>query len=76
MRFECDSCHAKYKIADQKVRGRVVRFPCRRCDHKILVDGRDGDPDVTVPAGSAYGFEEVRRSRPEPAAPFTHEAPT
>jgi len=76
MRFECDSCHAKYKIADQKVRGRVVRFPCRKCDHKILVDGREGDPDVTVPAGSAYGFEEVRRSRPEPAAPFTHEAPT
>ena len=76
MRFECDSCHAKYKIADQKVRGRVVRFPCRRCDHKILVDGREGDPDVTVPAGSAYGFEEVRRSRPEPTARFTHEAPT
>jgi len=76
MRFECDSCHAKYKIADQKVRGRVVRFPCRKCDHKILVDGREGDPDVTVPAGSAYGFEEVRRSRPEPTAPFTHEAPT
>ena len=76
MRFECDSCHAKYKIADQKVRGRVVRFPCRRCDHKILVDGREGDPDVTVPAGSAYGFEEVRRSRPEPTAPFTHDAPT
>ncbi|NNE17112.1 MAG: DUF4339 domain-containing protein [Myxococcales bacterium] len=76
MRFECDSCHAKYKIADQKVRGRVVRFPCRKCDHKILVDGRGGDPDVTVPAGSAYGFEEVSRSRPEPAAPFTQEAPT
>ncbi len=76
MRFECDSCHAKYKIADQKVRGRVVRFPCRKCDHKILVDGRAGDPDMTVPAGSAYGFEEVRRSRPEGTAPFTHEAPT
>ena len=76
MRFECDSCHAKYKIADQKVRGRVVRFPCRRCDHKILVDGRKGDPDMTVPAGSAYGFEEVRRSKPEPTAPFTQEAPT
>ncbi|MBT8454089.1 MAG: zinc-ribbon domain-containing protein [Deltaproteobacteria bacterium] len=76
MRFECDSCHAKYKIADQKVRGRVVRFPCRRCEHKILVDGREGDPDVTVPAGSAYGFEEVRRSKPEGTAPFTHEAPT
>ncbi|MGB3052684.1 MAG: GYF domain-containing protein [Polyangiales bacterium] len=76
MRFECDSCHAKYKIADQKVRGRVVRFPCRRCDHKILVDGREGDPDITVPAGSAYGFEEVSRRTAEPRPVFTHEAPT
>jgi len=75
MRFECDSCHAKYKISDEKVRGRVVRFPCRKCDHKILIDGRDGDPDVTVPAGAAYGFEEVTR-KSEPASSFRHEAPT
>ena len=41
MRFECDSCQAQYKISDDKVRGRVVRFPCRRCNHKILIhDGR------------------------------------
>ena len=75
MRFECDSCHAKYKISDEKVRGRVVRFPCRKCDHKILIDGRQGDPDVTVPAGAAYGFDEVSR-RSEPAATFGHDAPT
>jgi len=75
MRFECDNCHAKYKISDEKVRGRVVRFPCRKCDHKILIDGRDGDPDVTVPAGAAYGFDEVTR-KSEPASTFGHEAPT
>ncbi len=75
MRFECDSCNAKYKISDEKVRGRVVRFPCRKCDHKILIDGRQGDPDVTVPAGAAYGFEEVVR-KSEPASTFGHEAPT
>jgi predicted Zn finger-like uncharacterized protein len=75
MRFECDSCHAKYKISDEKVRGRVVRFPCRKCDHKILIDGRVGDPDVTVPAGAAYGFDEVTR-RSEPASNFGHDAPT
>jgi len=75
MRFECDRCHAKYKISDEKVRGRVVRFPCRKCNHKILIDGRLGDPDVTVPAGAAYGFEEVARTS-EPVAPFKHEAPT
>jgi predicted Zn finger-like uncharacterized protein len=75
MRFECDNCQAKYQISDEKVRGRVVRFPCRKCDHKILIDGRDGDPDVTVPAGAAYGFDEVTRTS-EPALPFGHEAPT
>ncbi len=75
MRFECDSCHAKYKISDEKVRGRVVRFPCRKCDHKILIDGREGDPDVTVPAGPAYGFDDVTR-RSEPVSTFGHEAPT
>jgi len=75
MRFECDSCHARYKISDDKVRGRVVRFPCRKCDHKILIDGRDGDPEVTVPAGAAYGFEEVTR-KSEPVSSFRNEAPT
>ncbi len=75
MRFERDSCHAKYKISDEKVRGRVVRFPCRKCNHKILIDGRGGDPDVTVPAGAAYGFDEVTR-KSEPVSTFGHEAPT
>ena len=76
MRFECDSCHAKYKIQDEKVRGRVVRFPCRKCEHKILIDGRQGDPDMTVPAGSAYRIETVPRRQAEPTVPFAHEAPT
>jgi predicted Zn finger-like uncharacterized protein len=75
MRFECDSCHAKYKISDEKVRGRVVRFPCRRCEYGILIDGRGGDPEVTVPAGAAYGFDEVTR-KSQPASSFGHEAPT
>lgn len=65
MRFECGNCGAKYKISDAKVAGRVVRFPCRKCDNKILIDGRLDD--VTVPAGPAYGFEDVtRRSEPAP----------
>lgn len=72
MRFECDSCHAKYKISDDKVRGRVVRFPCRKCDHRILIDGRNV-ADVTVPAAAAYGFDEVTRTS-GPA--FGPDAPT
>ncbi len=76
MRFECDSCNAKYKISEDKVRGRVVRFPCRKCDHKILIDGRQQDADVTVPAAEAYNYQEVTR-RSEPASRFSaHEAAT
>lgn len=43
MKFECDSCGAGYKISDDKVAGRVVRFRCRRCNHKILLDGTGMD---------------------------------
>jgi len=76
MRFECDSCHAKYKISDDKVRGRVVRFPCRRCEHKILIDGRQHDTDVTVPGGAAYQFDEITK-KSEPVSQFSpHEAAT
>lgn len=76
MQFECDSCSAKYKISEDKVRGRVVRFPCRKCDHKILIDGRQQDADVTVPAAEAYHSREVTR-RSEPASRFSaHEAAT
>ena len=66
MRFECDSCHAKYKIADEKVRGRVVRFPCRKCDHKILIDGRDKGLEVTVPEATAISVQRAA-STPEPS---------
>jgi predicted Zn finger-like uncharacterized protein len=70
MRFECDSCNAKYKISEDKVRGRVVRFPCRKCDHKILIDGRRQEADVTVPAAEAYNFQDVTR-RSEPVSRFS-----
>lgn len=76
MRFECHSCHAKYRISDEKVRGRIVRFPCRKCEHKILIDGRQGDADVTVPAGSAYHIEDVTRRTADPTMPSAHDAPT
>ena len=76
MRFECDSCHAKYKISDEKVQGRVVRFPCRKCDHKIMIDGRANDPDVTVRAAPAYKVEKASQRHSETTRSFAHEAPT
>ena len=76
MKFECDSCHAKYKISDDKVRGRVVRFPCRKCDHKILIDGRDRSADVTVPEGAALGVSATSPKPSSTTSSFEHEAAT
>src|SRR5262245_9328202 len=37
MRFNCQSCGAKYQIADEKVAGKTVRMKCRKCDNLIQV---------------------------------------
>jgi predicted Zn finger-like uncharacterized protein len=62
MKFECDSCHASYMIADEKVGKRGVKVKCKRCSHVIIVrpekatDAQDGDaaeassPDAGVSA--------------------------
>jgi predicted Zn finger-like uncharacterized protein len=40
VRFTCDKCSAKYTVADEKVRGKVVAVRCTRCGNKITVSGK------------------------------------
>src|SRR5215468_1035606 len=37
MKFVCDSCSTKYSIADERVRGRVLKIRCKSCNHVITV---------------------------------------
>ncbi|WP_230467344.1 GYF domain-containing protein [Lujinxingia vulgaris] len=37
MKFYCDSCQTKYSIADEKVRGKVLKVRCKKCSHIITV---------------------------------------
>ncbi len=37
MKFYCDSCGAKYLIGDEKVRAKVLRIRCKKCDHIMVV---------------------------------------
>src|SRR5690554_6360756 len=37
MKFYCDKCHTKYGIADEKVRGKVLKVRCKKCDNVITV---------------------------------------
>lgn len=37
MKFYCDQCQTKYSIADEKVRGKVLKVRCKNCSHVITV---------------------------------------
>ncbi len=43
MKIVCDSCSAKYSIADEKVAGRVFKIRCKKCGSAIVVRGDQVD---------------------------------
>ena len=49
MRFLCDQCSTKYSIADERVRGRVLKIRCKKCDFVITV--REEAIAPAVPTG-------------------------
>jgi predicted Zn finger-like uncharacterized protein len=56
MKITCDSCGAKYTIADDKVRGRKVKIRCKGCGTPIVVDGaQPGAGTSTAPASIPAG---------------------
>jgi predicted Zn finger-like uncharacterized protein len=55
MKITCQSCQAKYTIADDKVLGKIVKIRCKKCAATIVVNGSDST------GAAMYGA-------PEPAA--------
>ena len=53
MRIVCDSCGAKYSIADEKISGKLFKVRCKKCDTMIMVDGTSLRGAVTVPPGTS-----------------------
>ena len=53
MRIVCDSCAAKYQIADEKIAGKLFRVRCKKCSHMIMVDGTQVGGAVAAAAGVA-----------------------
>ncbi len=41
MKISCQSCAAKYTIADEKVVGKVIKIKCKKCGATIVVNGND-----------------------------------
>ena len=48
MKIACQSCQAKYTIADEKVVGKVVKIRCKKCGSTIVVNGQDGGQAAPV----------------------------
>jgi predicted Zn finger-like uncharacterized protein len=52
MKISCQSCQAKYTIADDKVLGKIVKIRCKKCGETIVVNGAGATGDAI--AASAY----------------------
>jgi predicted Zn finger-like uncharacterized protein len=52
MKIACQSCQAKYTIADEKVVGKVVKIRCKKCGSTIVVNGQEGAQAAAPPEES------------------------
>ncbi len=52
MKIVCESCQAKYSIADDKVAGKMFKIRCKRCGEVIIVRG-DQPPQEQQPGPEA-----------------------
>ncbi|MCA9609336.1 MAG: zinc-ribbon domain-containing protein, partial [Myxococcales bacterium] len=61
MKIVCDSCSAKYSIADEKVAGRVFKIRCKKCGAAIVVRGDQLDAAEDEPSTRVvdYGGDAV-----------------
>ncbi len=54
MKISCQSCQAKYTIADEKVLGKIVKIRCKKCGATIVINGNESGAQT---AGSQSGAE-------------------
>ena len=69
MKFVCDRCQTKYSIADDKVRGKVLKVRCKTCQNVITVREAGAKPSSASlePVRASQGSREPVR-RPSSAA--------
>src|SRR5271166_4334493 len=57
MKITCQSCQAKYTIADDKVLGKIVKIRCKKCNETIVVNGSDPSAAGYTPEPGGYADE-------------------
>jgi predicted Zn finger-like uncharacterized protein len=53
MKITCQSCQAKYNVADEKVQGKIVKIRCRKCGATIVAQGNGAGTNGTASRGPA-----------------------
>jgi len=53
MKIACESCGARYSIAEEKVRGKAFRIRCKRCGEAMIVRGAEATADPAPPGGAS-----------------------
>src|SRR5262245_23409441 len=67
MKFQCDRCKTRYSIADERVRGKILKIRCKNCSAVITV--REGMEEGAAPGGNGSGpMPALAAAAPRPAA--------
>jgi predicted Zn finger-like uncharacterized protein len=53
MKFQCDRCKTRYSIADERVRGKILKIRCKNCSAVITV--REGMEEGAAAGGNGSG---------------------
>lgn len=79
MKFVCDRCQTKYSIADEKVRGKILKVRCKSCTNIITVRDEGAGPGAGSGAAAARRVSApaatVGAPAPRPPTPAAARAP-
>jgi predicted Zn finger-like uncharacterized protein len=59
MKIVCESCGAKYSIADEKVAGKVFKIRCKKCSAVIVVKGDQQAEGAETAGAFDYGSDAI-----------------
>lgn len=77
MDIRCPSCSKLFRVADEKISGKGIRFKCSKCSEVITITKDDFEMDLLArEAGpEAPAFIQPPAAKPQPAAPPRPAAP-
>src|SRR5687768_16412104 len=55
MKFHCDRCKTRYSIADERVRGKILKIRCKNCSAVITVKESGSNTSVELVNKPAAG---------------------